>query len=127
MQLNQAVYQRFVDKGCDNNLRAQFYTEVARNVVGSSVLFPIQPKVKNMDSKAWNKSLCFVVSYLRRFKMEKSIQAMKIEYSSIPRNTGFSKVSELDQFFRQLKNMAIKIDDQSFEERVIDLREEMGN
>jgi len=50
--------------------------------------------------------------------MDLTIQTIKNECSSLPRSTGFGRVSELEMFWRQMKAVSRGISDQSFSDRV---------
>ena len=127
MQLNQAVLATFEQSGAANHLRAQFTKNLAKIAIDpeNPNLIPLQPRIKSMDSVAWSRCLCFVVAYLRRYKMQQTLLAMKAECPILPKNTGFQHASDLEIFFNTLKKTAIVIADQTFDERVIDFRDKM--
>lgn len=127
MQLNQAVLAAFQNKGAANHTRAVFAKDLAKISIDpeNSKLIPIQPRVKSMDSVAWSRCLCFVVAYLRRYKMEQTLKTMKVECPILPKNTGFQRASDLETFFGTIKNTAIIMADQTFDERVIEFRAKM--
>lgn len=124
-QLNESAREIFEKKGAGNNIRAHFVKDIAKIVINSdnANLLPLQPRVKSMDSAAWSRCLCFVVAYLRRYKMEQTLQAMKHECPILPKNTGFQRASDLEIFFGTIKKTAIVVADQSFDERVIEFKE----
>ena len=126
-QLNQAVLAVFEESGAGNHLRAQFTKNVAKIAIDpeNPNLIPLQPRIKAMDSVAWSRCLCFVVAYLRRYKMQQTLLAMKNECPILPKNTGFQHASDLEIFFNSLKKTAIVIADQTFDEKVIDYRAQL--
>ncbi|EAY03158.1 hypothetical protein TVAG_345320 [Trichomonas vaginalis G3] len=128
-QLNESSHEIFEKRGAANHLRAQFVKDISKIVINSSNpnLISIQPHVKPMDSAAWSRCLCFVVAYLRRYKMEQTLQAMKHECPILPKNTGFHRASDLEIFFGTIKKTAIVVADQSFDERVIEFKEKIDS
>jgi hypothetical protein len=111
--------------GAANNLRSKFLKEVSKSVIGDFRFLTIQPNVKHMDSVAWSRCLCFVVAYLRRYKMDNTLQTMKAECPILPKNTGFQRASDLELFLRTIKKTSIIVSDQTFDERVIDFKDKM--
>ena len=125
-ELNNDTYDLFLEKGCENNLNSKFLYEISKIAINNnnSKLISIQPNIKKMDKKVWNQSLCFIISYLRRYKMEKTLQTIKLEYPQIPKSTGFVRASDIDNFFHSIKKTALIVSDQTFDEKIIEFKSE---
>ena len=120
--LNDAAISIFEQHGCLNSVKAEFIKCLSGFVMDSDdfKLLPVKPRVRPMDDKKWARSLCFVVAYLRRYKMEKTLQAMKCECALLPKNTGFNRASDLENYFQSLKKVALMVSDLTFDERVVE-------
>lgn len=120
--LNDATVNIFEKHGCLNSIRAEFIKCLSESVIKSDniKLLPVKPRIRPMDDKKWARSLCFAVAYLRRYKMEKTLQAMKYECNLLPKNTGFNRASDLENYYQSLKKVALKVSDLTFDERVVE-------
>lgn len=123
--LERELIESYKEKGGLNDIQSRYIYEIAKAITGSknNVFASLQPHVKRMDNVIWEKCLCFCFAYLRRYKMDKTIQTMKLECSELPKSTGFGKVSELDIFWLKLMKTSNALASKSFDEWVIEYRD----
>ncbi|EAY03081.1 hypothetical protein TVAG_171790 [Trichomonas vaginalis G3] len=125
--LNTETLKLFFEKGGMNDVQARYIYQTClyATVDDNPVLTPLQPRVKNMDNPLWTKAMCFCIAYLRRYKMNNTIRAIKCECDNLPKSTGFGKVSELEMFWRSLLKSSVHLGDKTFDECVIEYKEAM--
>ena len=106
---------------------ARYIYEISKFAVhnDSSFMLPLQPRIRDMSNECWIKTLCYCLAYLRRYKMDLTLQTIKIECPKLPKSTGFSRTSDLDKFWRLLKKSANSLSNKDFNEWVIDFKEDL--
>lgn len=103
--VNNATSYDITKKGGMNKLHSTFNLNLTKNVVGNQnpVFDELQPCIKIDDSNInWNKAYRIVISFLRKYQMEDTLHAMRLEYPNVPKHTGLTKTSELNRAFNEI-------------------------
>ena len=113
--------------GSLNHFQAQYHAEVAEAALTSdkAVLQELKPHIFDLKRESWRKAFCFALAVLKRYKMKFTVQAVKAEYPSLPKNTGFQHGSEVDEYFETLLDVSKFLGQREFEDQVEALIREM--
>ena len=128
-KLDTLAFIEYQEKGCPNIVQARFMKEIGRLVhhENNPKLASLMSSPKSRDTVAWQKAELFCIAYLRRYKMEETLRAIKSEGGAVPKETGFKKSSDLERFYKKLMITTNAIKDKTFKERVSEFNEEMRN
>lgn len=128
-KLNQDTAEAVEKAGGINYLYAEYIHKVLTHVTNSdeTVVERLQPNVRvNMEDEAWRQAVCLTLAYLKRHKMEESIQTMRTEFPDTPAKSGFAKKSDLEGFFEEIGGTIQEIKSTAFEKRVKLFADEAG-
>ena len=128
-KLNEETAAAVLNSGGVNFLYAEYIHKVLQHVVNSddTVVERLQPNVRvDLTQEAWRQALCVVLAYLKRFKMDESIQTMRTEFPETPAKSGFAKKADLELFFSDTADIITQIKSTSFEKRVKLFADEAG-
>lgn len=122
-QLDEATMRAVTEAGGGNYIQAKYIREVGNVAVESQskILAPYRTVPKVLENKAFTEALMLVVAYLKRYKMNQTIEAMRTEYQKTPKTTGYSRASEVHQAFDDLLGIAQHMENVWFEQRVREL------
>lgn len=119
--MNSEITKVMQRNGANSVLHARYIRELGKSLCSSKdpVTLKYKPKLKIIDKdKAWDKALCLVVSYLRRYKMDSTLSSMRDEGATIPKDTGFQKASDVNNAFREFTSVYERLGAQTFRDRV---------
>ena len=128
-KLNEDTAAAVQNSGGVNFLYAEYIHKVLQHVVNSddTVVERFQPNVRvDMQQEAWRQAICVVLAYLKRFKMDESIQTMRTEFPDTPSKSGFAKKADLEMFFTDIADVISQVKSTSFERRVKLFADEAG-
>ena len=126
-ELDQKTTESLESHGVTNKLNASYILEVGKAVHSSDIaqFVGLYPHFYIQKTEAWKKSLCVAIAFLRRYKLEFSLEAIEIEYQHLPNETGFKRGRDLDQFFANLFEQAA-FKNKTFEENLQQFNELNG-
>lgn len=126
-QLDDATMKAVAKAGADNYIQAKYIREVGvvANESKSKTLAPYRTIPKVLENKAFTEAMMLVVAYLKRYKMNQTIEAMRTEYEKTPKTTGYSRASEVHAAFDDLLGIAEHLENVWFEQRVRTLEGEI--
>ena len=124
--LNTQTLEVYYTKGGSNDAQARYLSGIAQAVLldDREIFTPLKPRIIDHDEQQWVKSICFCIAYLRKYKMDKTLQTIKAECQNLPKSTGFSKASELAAFWQKLLKTSVRLGDKTFDEWVIEYKEQ---
>lgn len=119
-RLDQEVVKAVERAGGTNFVQSEYIKEVAKVAIESEspTLTSVRPNVRIFNTEAWNKSLLIVLAFLKRYKMNQTVETVRLEYPMTPKSTGFSRASELEAAFSDLLALADDLRNVEFQERV---------
>jgi hypothetical protein len=125
-KLNTETMETYYAKGGANDTQARYIAGIAQAVLvdGRDIFTPLKPRIVDHDEQQWVKSICYCIAYLRKYKMEKTLQTIKAECQNLPKSTGFSRTSELGIFWQKLLKTSVRLGDKTFDEWVIEYKEQ---
>ena len=113
--------------GGGNYVQAKYIREVGNVAIESQsktlAAYRTVPKV--LENKAFTEAMMLVVAYLKRYKMNQTIEAMRAEYQKTPKTTGYSRASEVHGAFDSLLKIADHLENVRFEQRVRTLEDDI--
>lgn len=126
-QLDDATMKAVTKAGAGNYIQAKYIREVG-NVAAESKsttlsVYRTTPKV--LKNKAFSEALLLVVAYLKRYKMNQTIEAIRTEYMETPKTTGYARASEVQSAMDDLLEIARNLEDVQFEQRVRELEDDI--
>ena len=124
-ELAQKTLDVYSMNGGQNDSKARYIAGVAQAVLMSDkpIFTPLKPRIVDHDEEQWVKSMCFCIAFLRKNNMSLTIQTIKAECQKLPKSTGFSRASMLDNYWKKLKKCALHLGDKTFDEWVIEYKE----
>ena len=119
-RLDQQVVKAVSQAGGTNFIQSEYIKEVAKVAIESDSpsLTEVHPNVRIFGTKAWNQAILIVLAFLKRYKMNQTVETIRMEHAMAPKSTGFSRASELDAAFSDLLALADDLRNVSFQERV---------
>ena len=129
LNLDKETEKYIEEAGASNHFQAQYHAEVAEAAINSEVpaLQDLKPEVKDLRQKAWKKALCLSLAVLKRYKMKMTIETMKLEYSAIPKSTGYTHGREVDEYFGKLFDVSEDLKNITFEQRASEYAKSFGD
>ena len=126
-KLDKMTYMEYQEKGCPNIIQARFLKEIGKIVhtEKSPKLASLMSAPKERDSYAWKQGLSFCIAYLRRYRMEETIKAIRAEGGIIPKEIGFKKSSDLEKYFKRLMIIPLTLKDKTMQEKVTDFNNDI--
>ena len=124
-RLNTDTMEHYYSIGGANDAQARYIHGIAQAVMmdDRNIFTPLKPRIVDHEEEQWVKSMCFCIAYLRKYRMEQTIQTIKAECQKLPKSTGFGKASELEMFWRKLLKASVRLGDKTFDEWIIEYKE----
>ena len=119
-RLDEGTVKAVTKAGGTNFIQSEYIKEVAKVAIKSesATLTAVKPHVKVHSTKAWNQALLLAVAFLKRYKMNQTIETLRTEYPETPKSTGYSRASEVEGSFNDLLALADDLKNVKFRERV---------
>ena len=119
----------FAKAGGVNHFQARSIALTAKYAVGSKnhKLCTLQPRISNMDSDSWRWVFNFVIAYLKRYKMQSTIDAIKYELGNrpFPEHRHAFKPERVDRYFVELLKVLSVLKQRDFDSSVMRFMEDM--
>ena len=116
------------ENGADNHFKAQYYCKTAEEVVGlkDHIFYTLQPCIKHNDFKdnSWNRAYDLVIKWLQENQMQVTLETMEKEFGSQGMPPEDENLTEIDQYFQQLEEIAQAIGNKDFSSRVNEWKDE---
>ena len=106
--------------GTINNLQAMYYSEVSKAVVSTKnpVLHFVQPKIKIQQNEQWKRSLIFVIRFLRKYKMEHTIETIKTEFPRMNQMFDLKNINQNPLLMDEIMSISDDLGERTFDFRV---------
>lgn len=106
--------------GSINNLQASYYLEVSKAVMASKdpVLYFVHPKIKIQQNEQWKKSLIFVIRFLKKYKMEHTIDTIKTEFPNVNQMIDLKNTNQNSILMDEIMSIAEDLGERTFSSRV---------
>ncbi|OHT16598.1 hypothetical protein TRFO_41709 [Tritrichomonas foetus] len=126
-KLDEETTRIIIKCGGGNNAQARYFQELSSHVVGNEneAFESLQPDMKITNAKAWRQAVCLVNAYLKRYRMELTLQTIKTEYVQNPKSTGYKSASVVDSTMKNLLKLSKDIKNINFEERAQEFNDEL--
>ena len=119
-RLDEETVKAVTKAGGTNFIQSEYIKEVAKVAMGSDspTLTSIHPNVRINETKGWKQALLLAVAFLKRHKMNQTIETMRTEWAETPKSTGYARASEVENTFSDLLALADDLKNVNFAERV---------
>jgi hypothetical protein len=119
-----------IERNGGHNILYAEYLKLTADLAAESeatIFGHLQPEIKyTKKDVAFMNALKFCMAFLKSYKMKETLETMKIEFPELPRKTGYSRRSELENTWSNLLNTLDDIKKLSIEDRVEAFSEAVG-
>lgn len=119
-----------IEKNGGHNLLYAEYLRLTADLAAESeatVFGHLQPEITyTKKNAAFMNALKFCMAYLKSYKMHETLETMKIEFPELPKKTGYSRRSELENSWSNLLNTIDQIKKMPIEEQVAAFSKAVG-
>lgn len=120
IELDKKVEKAVSLAGGTNNLHARYVREISNQISRSDEpsLDRLRSAVEIPNDRSWQKAFNLCIAFLRRYKMESTLAAIKDEGAVPPRDTGYARSSDVNNQFREFKKISENLGVLTFRDRV---------
>ena len=103
-ELDRLTVETVAKAGGPSHCQAVYFNMICKEVIGSEneKFRELQPKLDIPDNDYYNRAMRLVLAYLIRHRMTYTVSCIRHEYERCPRNTGFEKPRQVDQYMKEL-------------------------
>ncbi|EAY17675.1 hypothetical protein TVAG_169870 [Trichomonas vaginalis G3] len=120
IDLDRKVDRDIKNAGGNNVIQAKYIREIGKQINNAT-----DAKIDRLksapfvhDEEAWQKAFNLVVAYLRRYKMDITLSAIKDEGITVPKETGYQRASDVNGQFRRFDLISANLGALTFRDRV---------
>ena len=127
VELDQKTAKSLEIHGVTNKINAHYLLEIEKAVHSTDItqFIGLHPHFHMENTEAWKRALCAAIAFLRRYKLEYTLESIELEHKHLPNETGFKRGKELDQFFTDIYEKAV-FQGKTFEEHLQEFNEING-